>query len=394
MPLRFRPPPVAITPEIRWMLLRAFGPVGAPFSEAVEPAAALGMARRFELAARIAARHGRDWLSSELGAEAADSLSRDRTSAAAVGMRLMAAARRIAEKGEALGVPIAFLKFVALEGTGLLAAGSREACDLDALVPEARADELWHELVASGYRSSGLPEPEHQLPALEDPEGGIVELHRRLLGVRLDGGPSVTFEPLESRRLLVPLPGFPGRCSAPAPEVQAAYILVHGLGQHGYWPASYSLFKMVADLIDLGPLTERSLAWVARDVSKEEAEAVRRLCARLAAGEDCTIDADAPEATMLRHFLAGRLDPEYERALRLGLFRSQPSDRPAAIRLFRSVVGTVFLSNNQIDAIYGPPRSRLGYLGRRLARPFDLVLRLGRYGLRAMKLAGRTPTPP
>ena len=376
------------------MLLRAFGPAGAPFSAVVEPATALALARRFELAARIAARQGRDRLASELGAEAAESFSRERTAAAGAGMRLMAAAHRIAAQAEALAVPIAFLKFVALEGTGLLAAGSREACDIDALVPEARAEDLWQALVASGYRSSGLPEPEHQLPALEDPEGGIVELHRRLLGVRLDGGPSTTYEALASRRLLVPLADFPSHCTAPSPEVQAAYILVHGLGQHGYWPASYSLFKMAADLIDLGPLAGHSVAWVARDVSRDEAEAVRRLCARLAAGEDCTVDAQAPEATLLRHFLAGRLDPEYERALRLGLFRSQPSDRPAAIRLARSVLGTVFLSNNQIDAIYGPPRTRLGYLGRRLARPFDLVLRLARYGFRARKVAGRTPSSP
>jgi hypothetical protein len=45
------------------------------------------------------------------------------------------------------------------------------------------------------------------------------------------------------------------------------------------------------------------------------------------------------------------------------------------------VLSTVFLSEAQIDAIYGRPRGRLGYLGRRLARPFDLLLRLGRYGV-------------
>jgi hypothetical protein len=84
--------------------------------------------------------------------------------------------------------------------------------------------------------------------------------------------------------------------------------------------------------------------------------------------------------------LAGRLDPEYERSLRLGLFHSQPSDRPPAVRLARSVLSTVFLSDAQIDAIYGPPRNRLGYLGRRLARPFDLLLRLGRYGANWMKV--------
>jgi len=382
MSLRFRPPRLVIAPEVRWMLLRAFGPAGAPFAGAIDPAAALAMARRFEVSARIAARHGREALSRELGPETADGFARDRTTAAAVGMQLMAAARRIAARAAPLEVPIAFLKFAALEGMGRLAAGSRDACDIDALVPEDRAAELWRALLAAGYRGSGLPDLEHQLPAIVDPEGGSVEIHRLVPGVRLAGGSSATWEALARGGLLLPLTGFPGRCSAPAPEVLAAHAVVHGLGQHGYWPASYSLLKMVADLIDLGPLTDRALAWVAQDVSKDESEALRRLCARLAAGEDPAAGWDAPEETLLRHVLAGRLDAEYERALRLGLFRAQPSDRAPAARLARSMLSALFLSDVQIDAIYGRPRSRLGYLGRRLARPFDLLLRLGRYGVK------------
>jgi hypothetical protein len=386
MPLRFRPPRLAIPPEIRWMLLRAFGPVGASFPDPVEPAAALEKARRFEVAARIAARQGRERLASELGAEAATGFGRERATAVAVGMRLMATARRVAEQAAPLGVPIAFLKFTALEGSGLLAAGSREACDVDALVPEDRAGDLWDALVAAGCSASNLPEAEHQLPALADPAGSAVEIHRLLPGVRLAGGSSATYEALERGGWLVPLPDFPERCFAPSAEVQAAHVLVHGLGQHGYWPASYSLLKMVADLIDLGPLTDRALGWVAQDIPAEEGAAVRRLCTRLLAGDDLFAGGDTPEETLLRHILAGRLDADYERSLRLGLFRSQPSDRPPTARLARSVLGTVFLSNAQIDAIYGPPRHRLGYLGRRLARPFDLLLRLGRYGVKWVRV--------
>jgi hypothetical protein len=58
------------------------------------------------------------------------------------------------------------------------------------------------------------------------------------------------------------------------------------------------------------------------------------------------------------------------------------------VRLLRSLVGAVVLSDAQIDAIYGPPRGRLGYLGRRLARPFDLLGRLAGYGWRALRLRG------
>jgi hypothetical protein len=379
MSLRFRPPRLAITPEVRWMLLRAFGPAGAAFAETIEPAAALAMARRFELSARIAARQGKEVLARELGPETADGLARDRIAAAAVGMQLMTAARRIAERAAPLGVPLVFLKFAALEAMGTLAAGSRDACDVDVLAPAERTDELWRALVAAGFRGADSPDFEHQLPALADPQGGAVEVHRLLPGVRVAGGASATYKDLDREGLLVPLPGFPSRCSVPAPEVQAAHAAVHGLAQHGYWPYSYSLLRMVADLLDLGSLTDRALAWVAQDVPADEAQALRRLCSRLAAGEAPA--ADTPEETLLRHMLAGRLDAGYEKSLRLGFFRPQPSDRRPAVRLGRTVLSTVFLSDAQVDAIYGRPRGRLGYLGRRLARPFDLLLRLGRYGL-------------
>ncbi len=404
------------------MLLRAFGPVAAPAAAPAEPAAALALARRFEVSARIAARQGRERLAAELGAAAAAGFVRDRVAAAAVSMRLMAAAGQVAMIAATAatappGIPLAFLKFAGLEGAGLLAAGSRGACDVDVLAPAGRAEELWRALAAAGWRGADHPGYEHQLPALSHPERGVVEVHRLVPGLRLDGlvsgtsATSATWEDLERAGLLVPLPaslGLAGRCTAPVPEVQAAHVLVHGLGQHGFFPSSYSLLKMVADLLDLGAeaLTPRALGWVARDVPPAEAEAVRRLCSRLAAGEDPGAWSGSEE-TLLRHVLAGRLDADYAQALRLGLFRPQPSDRPPAVRLARAVWDAVALSDAQIDAIYPPkppkppkrrpsgrPRTRLGYLGRRLARPFDLLLRLGIYGTRWLKLrAGYTPPP-
>ncbi len=404
------------------MLLRAFGPAGAP-GPACDPAAALDLARRFELSARIAVRQGRQ-LGAELGEGAAAGFARDRARAAAVGLRLMEEVRRVAGVAAALGVPLACLKFAALEATGVLAAGSREACDVDLLAPAERAGELWRALVAAGFRGSGLPEAEHQLPALVGPQGGVVEIHRHLPGVRLEGAASATLAALAAAGLLLPLPDLPGRCAAPAPEVLAAHVLVHGLGQHGYWPSSYSLLKMVGDLIDLGvaeganqgqqgqqgqqeqqglqglqgkrvvlvpgvsavPDVPGWAAWVSRDVSPAEAAAVDRLCRRLAAGEDPAGWPPGSEEELLRHILAGRLDPDYAAALRLGLFRPQPSERSRPVQLARAVLGALFLSDAQIAAVYGPPRGRLGLLGRRLARPFDLLWRLGKYGARWVRL--------
>ncbi|HEV7785520.1 MAG TPA: hypothetical protein VGQ28_09310, partial [Thermoanaerobaculia bacterium] len=368
--------------------------------------AALALARRFEVSARIAARQGRERLAAELDPEAAAGFAHDRVAAAAVSMRLMAAAGQvaaIAATAMPLAIPLTFLKLAGLEGAGLLAAGSRGACDVDVLAPVARAEEVWQALVADGWQGEG-PAYEHQLPALVHPERGVVEVHRLVPGLRLSGSASATsatWEDLEREGLLLPLAGLPGRCSAAVPEVQAAHALVHGLGQHGFSPSAYSLLKMMADLQDLGDgaLTPRAIAWVARDVPMPEAVAVRRLGARLAAGEDpaaWAADAagDSPEAILLRHILAGRLDSDYASALRLGMFRPQPSDRRPAVRLACAVWHAIALSDVQIDAIYGPPAGRLGYLGRRLARPFDLLLRLGSYGTRWLKLRRPFYTPP
>jgi Uncharacterised nucleotidyltransferase len=439
--VRFHPPPVALAPAVRWMLLRAFGPVGAagpagvggpggaagPASAArmpvetaaVEPPAVLALCRRFELSCRVAARQGRARLTAELGAEAADGFARDQAVAAGAGLRLVALAERVAAAAAALGVRPVFLKLAALELGGLLAPGSREGCDLDVLVPAGRAAELQQALAAAGFRASPMPRYEHQLAALESADG-VVEVHRMLLGVRVAGRRSATAEDLEREGLLQPLPALAGRAAAaPLPAVLAAHALVHGIAQHGWTPHAYSLLKMVADLVDLGfagpdgpELARRAARWIARDVTADEVEAARRLCAALAAGAGGPAvaalpasaasaaghgpaaweESRAPEVVLLRHALAGRLDPGYERSLRLALFRRVPSDAPEAVRLARAVAGTVWLSRAQLDALYGPPRRRLGYAGRRLRRPLDLLARLGRYSLHAWRVRRRRST--
>ncbi len=248
--------------------------------------------------------------------------------------------------------------------------------------------------MAAGYRESDVPDKEHQLPPLRRSGGGVLELHGLLPGVRLGPGrASATFETLAERGLLVPLPDWPGRCFRPAPTVLAAHALVHGIAQHGHFPDAYALLKMVADLADLGfageageALASQVAPWVARDLSAGETAAARELCAALAAGGEPA--SDSPADLLLRHILAGRLDADYVRSLKLGLFRGHPSDEPAALRLGRSLLRALVLTRGQIDAIYGRPASAWGYLGRRVARPFDLAWRLARSLASARRLAG------
>jgi hypothetical protein len=390
--IRFDPPGIPVPPEVRWMLLRAFGPPDASFVEEIEPAAALAAARRFEVSPRVAARLGRSRLATELGSETAAGFQRDLLATVAQGLRLQALLMDVAAVAAERSIPLVLLKYAALEASGALIAGARAACDLDLMAPPERAAELQEALIARGFRASGLPDSEHQLPALIHPAGGVLEVHRLVLGVRPDGAGSATVAALERAGLLVPAAELPG-CFLPAREVQMAHVLVHGIGQHGFWPDSYPLLRTLSDLADLGfhdeaaaPLARRAAGLVARDVSEAEAEAVRELCAALVAGEDLVLSEREGAALLLRHILAGRLAPDYASALRLSLFRAQPSDRQPAVRLIRSVLGAVFLSRAQIDAIYGPPRHPLGYLGRRLARPFDLLVRLGSYGARTFRL--------
>jgi len=360
----------------------------------------VALARRFELAPRLAARQGRERLEAELlplpdGAGAAQALHRDRLAAAATGLRLTEVVRDVAVVAATLDLPLVLLKLAALEAAGRVPAGGRPACDVDLLAPERGAADLQRALVARGYRESPLPAPEHQLPALVHPDGGALEIHRLLPGVRLDGGDSATQEDLARAGLLVPVLKLPGRCAVPTREVAAAHALVHGLGQHGWWPNSYSLLKMVGDLIDLGlaePEVAQAIApWTARDVTTGELAAAHRLCAALARGDDpaALLSGTAGASDLLHHALAGRLDAAYAASLRLGLFRAQPSDRPERRRLARSLAGTLFLTRAQVDAIYGPPRHRGGYLARQLLRPFDLALRLLRYA--AAGRAARRP---
>jgi Uncharacterised nucleotidyltransferase len=404
-----------VPPAVRWMLLRAFGPPDAPFAEGVDPAEALAAARRFEVSPRVAVRQGRARLAAELGADAAAAFQRDLTTAAAQGLRIEALLRTVAAVAAERSIPLVLLKFAALTATGVLAPGARTACDLDLLAPAERAAELQEALLARGFRSSGLPDAEHQLPALVHPAGGVLELHRLVLGVRPGGGGSATLPELERSGLLAPAPGLPG-CSLPAREVLMAHALVHGIGQHGFWPDSYPLLRTLADLIDLGFQGEaaelpaqRAVELVARDVAREEAEAVRDLCRALVEGKAPTdehgpaqTDTDGrgvlaspcssvfvgarPCSLLLRHILAGRLDADYAASLRLSLFREQPSDRPPVVRMVRTALSAVFLSRAQIDAIYGRPGHPLGYLGRRLARPFDLLRRLWIYSSRSLRV--------
>jgi hypothetical protein len=143
--------------------------------------------------------------------------------------------------------------------------------------------------------------------------------------------------------------------------------------------------RMIGDLIDLGfggddgPwLADRALAWIRDDVNREEVEAVRRLCARLALGDGSMFesrDSSRDEIRLLRHIVAGAEDESYRRSLKLRALFVGPRPARGLRGRLHTIRRAVFVGPAQVDLIYGRPRSRLAYAWRRLARPFDLMLR-------------------
>ncbi len=344
---RFRPPAAAVTPALRWVLARAFGPEGQAVEE--PPAeAALALATALSLAARIAARQSPDRLAGELGPPGAAEIRRQRALAAAQEMRLERALEAVDEIAADLRIPYAPLKGEALVLGGFAPEGGRFAADVDLLVPEAKLESLQRELVARGFQIAGQPY-EHQAPLLRHRDGGAIELHRKIPGLRLAGKRSATFEDLAAAGLTGPLSPVAGRkpradVRLPRREVLTAHALLHTLAQHAFAAAAPG-FLMIADLQDLGfrgsagRATLASIApWIERDVGYEEATAALDLTTRLAAGdgallENYAADERPPARRLADHFVAAATDPRYAEAMKLRIFDSVVSDRsPAAAR--------------------------------------------------------------
>ena len=395
--LRFHPPSVAFTPEVRWALLRAFGPVGRPVPEQLKREEALDLAAALDLSPRIAARTPLPTLQAEMGEAGARSLLITGATTAMISAGLLACARLVAGAARGLAIPVAFLKGTALRLAGVVEEGSRWLSDVDVLVPAASARALADALTSLGFRFEDVPAQEYQLPPLVRGNAEMVEVHHVLHGVRLaERRRYAELEELRERNMLQRVAELPGACFVPTRELHVAYVLVHGLAQHGLAPQGYPLTRMLADLVDLGvggasgaAVLESAHELIAGDVSWEEANAARALCVALSAGDETVFSPDAaerPEVVLLRHAVAGLTDDGYRAALRLSLPWDVPTGQTPTLSFAKLAFHTVFLTRGQVDMIYGRPRSSLGYLGRRLARPFDLAWRLARYAASAITM--------
>jgi hypothetical protein len=383
--VRFRPPRVDLSAELAWTLERAFGSSGTPSRHPRQnPVAAADLAEQIDLMARVASRVDRSQLFDELGEAAANRFSEAHRRVVANAMATVAACRQVAGIAAVRGAPVVATKGAALRLLEIGTLGARPSCDVDLMTSEDALDRLQRLLIEAGYREEAIPTAEQQLAPLHHPSGLVVELHRMLRGVRVDGRSSATTDALMERRLLVPVEGGPDNLYVPSRDVLLSHVLVHGIAQHGSSPGSYPLFRMVADVQDFEldvhawqRFLERSRPWIGSDVSREEASAVWRLARRLGRRDtpESILSADDEPSLMLRHVIAGELDPEYQRSLRIRHLAHPLVGSSRTRTLLRKIRTNLWLRRQELDNIYGRPASSpIGYAGLRLWRPIDLGL--------------------
>ncbi len=371
---RFDPPEVAASPALRWVLARAYASGDTALGE-TEGGAAVELAQHLALAARIASLQPQERLAGELGPEGAAQLKRQRALAVAQEMRLGAALAAVDTAAADLRIPYAPLKGQALVLGGFAPDGRRPSSDLDLLVPEARLDLLQKELLRRGFVESGEAY-EHQAAGLRHPEGGLVELHRVIPGVRLSPKRSATYDVLLAAGLIGPPAGSvgfrpKGDLRLPRRELLTAHALVHAIAQHGLAPAVFPGFLFFGDLVDLafrgsgGRAALASIApWIEAEVSFEEASAALDLATALAAGDESlfagTGKSRSPARLLLDHFYAGVVDPAYAMSLKKRLLERPLSDKPQAVAKAELLAKT--LAPRQGESFF----TRLGFLVRRL----------------------------
>lgn len=407
-PIAPRPVAVAVTPELAWVLGRAFGPVGAPWGEALDGGAAVTLATRLGVVSRIADRWGPERLRDDLGPDAAEEAVSTYRREAVAATRLLALARLVCRVAAREGIRAVPLKFAALCLSGAASPASRPAADVDLLVADEDAPRLVAALAADGFLVSDGPAYAHQHPPLLHPRGGMLELHRTIPGVRLSPGTGeARLEDVVREGLVREVAGEPGGDAflVPVPALLAAHALAHGIYQHGLEPAAYPPLRMLADLQDLArsaaaeaeadvPAADEALAaalpLVAAEVAAEDARAAWALPGRLAreGGRAVLTDPESREARLLGHFLRGALDPEYARSLKLRSISTLPSDRRGPLGLLRQAWDAVALEPAQTRKLYGA-KTRTAHIAALALRPFHLAAKLVRYALAAARQSRR-----
>ncbi|MEI9939907.1 MAG: nucleotidyltransferase family protein [Pseudomonadota bacterium] len=337
--LAFRPPPLVLDAELQWLLQRAFGPLTWKPTKPISGERLVNIALRLDVAARIAARQPRELVEREMGLGPAHRLREQYVGTVARGAMLDHALSELLDCARASDVSCILLKYAALNRMGVLRVGSRVASDVDVLVPHTGARRFQAILEEKGYQDSGSPESSHQLPALLDRNGVLVELHVHIPLVTLaPGQPFARADDLLAAGLTIDSTN----ALIPDAAIVAAHAIAHGLMQHAQVPHVYSPLKTFADLADLQltrpNIVEQARTYLSRTMTAEDLMSVQTLARALPLG-DLETAMTGGAGILLRHALASQLDRHYAIRLRLGALtqRRGTSVRRNPAQLFRSL---------------------------------------------------------
>jgi Uncharacterised nucleotidyltransferase len=368
---------MAIDADLAWLLHAAFAnafvdPVPA------DDVRALHLARSTQLSGRIAKRLER-WRGAPeltgLGAE----LDGDYYTNIAMEGLLTQALERIAGLADRRGVPIVALKFAGLRRAGVVTPGTRVASDIDLLLPKLEAKAFWQALLDVGFRRTQTHEYAHQLEALVDPYGAIVDLHVHVPYVSVEKRGFASAEQLMLHGLVR---RSSGALFVLQPALLAAHAIAHALLQNRATPQTYSPLRMVSDIMDLRRVQADVVSAAASYLAPElraTCNALERLCVALSNGTFTGVGFDGTrEQALLWHCLAARLDFEYSEELRAAGLMNKLRDGSSASEILRYVGDLIYPAEPALDALYGPAAGRLARVRRRLWRPVDLVARAAR----------------
>jgi hypothetical protein len=384
---------MAVPPELDWLLARAFGPMrpDGDISDGLDVERLVAQGRDLALLGRIRSRSTQNYLAAQIGDPATEVLNQTRREITVAAMRNGEVCRRIAGLSRDRPIPVIFLKGLALQLTGVTPPGSRVTGDIDILVPKHQAQTLHERLVEEGGRQSGLRDSDQHLSLVTDGLGASIEVHYHLKGLDLEGagiegpvandGLVATATECFDLGLVDPAPELPDHCYVTSEKLTVAYLLVHALAHHALAPAIYPGLQFLADLQDLGyslaggkEISQTILKWISSEVSADLVTASLSLLGRLENGERASEIAAGTDgaAVVLHHLLAGAFDEEYRLSLKLG---NQLTRVDGGLRQDwpRRIWRALWLTPTQIDLLYGKPKTKLGYIGWQLWRPFHLV---------------------
>ncbi|MDH3744179.1 MAG: nucleotidyltransferase family protein [Acidobacteriota bacterium] len=323
--MRFRPPPIEPTPQLLWLLEAAFADHAAALPPLKEQQELVSLAERLSLAERI-------WSRRKEGLEAApgllvlaEGLRGAHARSVAISTLYETVAREVAGAASEASIPLIFLKGYALVASGRIPRGRRPFSDLDVLVKTEDAERLHRQLRRRGFVAQAASGNEQHLASLTPPAGGTLDIHFCLHGLALDGSRWATADELEERNLLEHLAGHTDNCLVPTLGLLCAHLLIHGMAQHIWLPDQYPLLRLVGDLIDVLPdddSWEDSLqdfgGALSASIPDPDLAAFRELTQELRLGRRLDLDGKAPDpaAVLLRHMLAGALEPNYSASLR------------------------------------------------------------------------------